>query len=32
MNLVMLLNHLPALPEAVLLLGACVVMIADTFA
>jgi NADH-quinone oxidoreductase subunit N len=32
MNLVTLLNHLPALPEAVLLVGACVVMIADTFA
>ena len=32
MNLYALLNHLPALPEAVLLAGACVVMIADTFA
>jgi len=32
MNWVALLNHLPALPEAVLLVGACVVMIADTFA
>jgi NADH-quinone oxidoreductase subunit N len=31
MNLVAILNHLPALPEAVLLVGACVVMIADTF-
>jgi len=31
MNLIALLNHLPALPEAVLLVGACVVMIADTF-
>jgi NADH-quinone oxidoreductase subunit N len=26
------LNHLPALPEALLLLGACVLMIADTYA
>ena len=25
------LNHLPALPEAVLLVGACVVMIADVY-
>jgi len=32
MNWVVLLNHLPALPEAVLLVGACVVMIADSFA
>jgi NADH-quinone oxidoreductase subunit N len=32
MNWFALLNHLPALPEAVLLVGACVVMIADTFA
>ena len=31
MNLFALLNHLPALPEAVLLVGACVLMIADTF-
>jgi NADH-quinone oxidoreductase subunit N len=31
MNLLALLNHLPALPEAVLLVGACVVMLADTF-
>jgi hypothetical protein len=32
MNWVALLNHLPALPEALLLVGACTVMIADTFA
>ena len=31
MNLYAFLNHLPALPEAVLLAGACVLMIADTF-
>ncbi|HJY79001.1 MAG TPA: NADH-quinone oxidoreductase subunit NuoN [Burkholderiales bacterium] len=31
MSLYALLNHLPALPEAVLLVGACVLMIADTF-
>jgi len=31
MNLFALLNHLPALPEVVLLAGACVLMIADTF-
>jgi NADH-quinone oxidoreductase subunit N len=31
MNLTAILNHLPALPEALLLVGACVVMIADTF-
>jgi NADH-quinone oxidoreductase subunit N len=31
MNLYALLNHLPAAPEAVLLVGACVLMIADTF-
>jgi NADH-quinone oxidoreductase subunit N len=32
MSWVALLNHLPALPEALLLVGACVGMIADTFA
>ena len=26
-----ILDHLPALPEAILLVGACVLMIADTF-
>jgi NADH-quinone oxidoreductase subunit N len=31
MNLFEVLNHLPALPEVVLLVGACVLMIADTF-
>jgi len=31
MNWVALLNHLPALPEALLLVGTCVVMIADGF-
>jgi NADH-quinone oxidoreductase subunit N len=31
MNWVAILDHLPALPEAVLLVGACVLMIADTY-
>ena len=31
MNWNLLADHLPALPEALLLVGACVVMIADTF-
>jgi NADH-quinone oxidoreductase subunit N len=31
MNWDLIVDHLPALPEAILLVGACVVMIADTF-
>jgi NADH-quinone oxidoreductase subunit N len=31
MSWVAFLNHLPALPEAILLVGACALMIADTF-
>ena len=31
MNWVAFFDHLPALPEAILLVGACVLMIADTF-
>ena len=31
MTWVAILNHLPALPEAILLVGACVLMIVDTF-
>jgi NADH-quinone oxidoreductase subunit N len=31
MSWVAVLNHLPALPEAILLVGACALMIADTF-
>jgi NADH-quinone oxidoreductase subunit N len=31
MNWIAILNHLPALPEAILLVGACVLMIVDTF-
>jgi NADH-quinone oxidoreductase subunit N len=31
MNWIAILNHLPALPEVVLLLGACAVMIADVY-
>ena len=31
MSLELILNHLPALPEAILLAGACVLMLVDTF-
>ena len=31
MSWVAFLNHLPALPEVILLVGACALMIADTF-
>ena len=31
MNWIVIVDHLPALPEAILLVGACVLMIADTF-
>ena len=31
MNLLNLIDHIPALPEMILLLGACVVLITDLF-